>query len=91
MFGFINSIMVAFAKFMTVYTTGMSIDDTFHGLDGIYQMAYVINTYEYWLDRAPLCIILIAVSIVFVAWLVGFVLSILTANDDDEKTESTVA
>lgn len=89
MFDFIDSIMVAFAEFMTVQTTGMSMDDTFYGLEGIYQAAYVIRTYEHWLDLAPLCISLIVLLVFLIVY---FVYSVLTAEwEEDEETDITVA
>lgn len=84
-----TSIINAIADWFTVMETGMSINDTFYGIEGMYQMVYVINTYEKWHNFVPfmlVCIVAIIVAMIYVVY------SIATAEENDEKTEElTVA
>lgn len=84
-----TSIINAIADWFTVMETGMSINDTFYGIEGIYQMTYVINTYEKWHNFVPfmlVCIVAIIVAMIYVVY------SIATAEENDKETEElTVA
>ena len=85
-----TSIINAIADWFTVMETGMSIHDTFYGIEGMYQMVYVINTYEKWHDLVPFMLVWIAAIIIAMIYLVY---SIVTNEGNDEETteELTVA
>lgn len=84
-----TSIINAIANWLTVMETGMSIHDTFYGIEGMYQMAYVINTYEKWHDFVPFMLVVIMALILAMIYVVY---NIATAEENDEETEKlTVA
>lgn len=83
-----TSIIDAIANWFTIMETGMSINDTFYGIEGMYDMFYVIRTFDKWHALVPwmlVALIAVAVLVISVAYCIA------NWEDDEETEELTVA